>query len=73
MLITGGRDFDNVDLLHQTLDHLHCRTPFTRLVHGAAKGANRLAGQWAHTNNVEETARQIGDCMEVALGESTTS
>ena len=56
VLITGGRDFDDVGLLTETLDRLHAETPFACLIHGAAKGADRLAGQWAQNNGVEEIA-----------------
>lgn len=56
LLITGGRDFDDEHLLKVTLDRLHAESPFTCLIHGAAKGADRLAGQWAQANGVEEVA-----------------
>lgn len=54
VLITGGRDFDDETLLNETLDRLHAKTPITCVIHGAAKGADRLAGQWAQANSVEE-------------------
>ncbi len=56
VLITGGRDFDDSDLLQQTLNRLHAATPFTCLIHGAAKGADHLAGAWANANGIEEIA-----------------
>ena len=56
VLITGGRDFSDSPLLTRTLDRLHSVSPFTALIHGAAKGADRLAGEWARTNGVEEIA-----------------
>lgn len=34
-------------LLRETLDHLHDDLHFTDLIHGAAKGADRHALQWA--------------------------
>ena len=56
ILITGGRDFDDEGLLSETLDRLHADSPFSCLIHGAAKGADRLAGQWAQANGVKEIA-----------------
>lgn len=56
VLITGGRDFDDIVLLTETLNRLHTDLSFTCLIHGAAKGADRLAGQWAQDNGVEEIA-----------------
>lgn len=56
VLITGGRDFDDDDLLSETLDRLHAENSFQCLIHGAAKGADRLAAQWAQENGVEEKA-----------------
>ena len=47
ILITGGRDFDDRDLLWSTLDRLHAEHHFTALIHGDARGADRLAGEWA--------------------------
>lgn len=52
VLVTGGRDFNDPDLLNNALDQLHQQHHFTTLVHGDAKGADRLAHQWATNNNV---------------------
>jgi hypothetical protein len=56
VLITGGRDFEDEDLLQQILGRLHSATPFSCLIHGAAKGADQLAGKWATENGVEAIA-----------------
>jgi hypothetical protein len=52
VLITGGRDFDDVEMLNQTLDKLHSEHSFTVLIHGDASGADRLAGQWAESKSI---------------------
>lgn len=56
ILVCGGRDFNNKDDLYKCLDN--CMNRFGRtgmiIIHGAAKGADSLAGQWANENNVEE-------------------
>jgi len=53
VLVTGGRDFDERNMLAQTLDRLHEQHGFTLLIHGAAKGADRLAGEWAKSRGIE--------------------
>jgi NADPH:quinone reductase-like Zn-dependent oxidoreductase len=57
VLITGGRDFADRDLLFETLDRLHAVHGFTVLIHGAASGADTLAGEWAKECGVEVIAR----------------
>ncbi len=44
VLVCGGRDFDDYKLLNATLDAL---PPVTFLIHGAARGADVYAAQWA--------------------------
>ena len=56
ILITGGRDFADAKLLNAALDRLHSEAPITCVIHGAAKGADTLAGQWANANPIEEIA-----------------
>jgi hypothetical protein len=51
-LVTGGRDFKDRDFLFATLDDLHSEHGFTLLIHGDAKGADRLAGEWAEERGV---------------------
>jgi len=53
VLVTGGRDFVDWQLLCETLDGLHSERQFTLLIHGDAKGADRLAGEWAKIRDVE--------------------
>ncbi len=47
LLVTGGRDFADRDLLYATLDRLHAEHNIIVVIHGDAKGADRLAGEWA--------------------------
>jgi hypothetical protein len=56
ILITGGRDFADRDMLYRVLDQLHAEHSFSVLIHGAAKGADRLAGEWAGARGVEVLA-----------------
>lgn len=52
VLVCGGRDFDNGALLSFTLNALG----ITCVVHGAARGADALAGAWAANHGVEVRA-----------------
>lgn len=48
VIVCGGRDYDDRNFLFGRLWTLHGeRGPFTRLYHGDAKGADRLAEEWA--------------------------
>lgn len=53
VLVTGGRDYRNRKELDQVLTKLHAELKFTYLVHGGAKGADRLAHDWCHRNGVQ--------------------
>ncbi len=54
VLVCGGRDFANVVLLEETLNALHAVLGFTVLIHGDARGADRMAGRWAHKHGIQE-------------------
>lgn len=57
VLVTGGRDFNDRGLLKEALDRLHRQHTFSALIHGDAKGADRLAGEWAVSNGIKVDAR----------------
>jgi hypothetical protein len=46
-LICGGRDFDDVSLMYRTLSALILHPRQAVIIHGAARGADRMAGRWA--------------------------
>ena len=52
VLVCGGRDFDDVELMISVLDRLHTEKPFTMLIHGNARGADRIADDWASCRGV---------------------
>ncbi len=56
LLVTGGRDFVDQALLTAVLDKLHAKHDFTHLIHGAARGADTLADQWAVSQGVQPVA-----------------
>lgn len=48
VLVTGGHDFQDRDLVFRTLDRLHEKHPNMSVLHGACvTGADQLAQQWA--------------------------
>ena len=54
VLVCGGRNFDDVEFLDETLDAYHEQFVFTKLIHGGADGADTLAGDWAHSRGVQK-------------------
>lgn len=52
VLVCGGRNFHDRDRLYGALDKLHKEYGITVLVHGNAKGADLLSGEWADERNV---------------------
>lgn len=47
IIVTGGRDFTDAACVDRVLDTLHQEQPITVLATGAARGADRLAEEWA--------------------------
>lgn len=47
VLVCGGRNFDNYDLLKTVLSAVHVTRNITTIIHGAAPGADMLAARWA--------------------------
>lgn len=51
-LVCGGRDYDDRDQLFRILDAAHVANPIVCLIHGAARGADSLAADWALDRDV---------------------
>lgn len=47
LLVCGGRDFSDQAFVYESLDLVHARRPVVLLIHGGARGADTLAGEWA--------------------------
>jgi len=52
VLVCGGRDYNDFKTVQEVLDRFHEQTPFSCVIHGAARGADTLAGLWAKHNAV---------------------
>ena len=48
VLVCGGRDFTNQEMLFGALDKLDADERIGDVIHGAARGADMLAHEWAH-------------------------
>jgi len=52
IIVCGGRDYADQDAVDSALDRVHAKRPVTMLVHGAARGADSLADDWAKRRGV---------------------
>ena len=57
VLVCGGRDYKGVQFLRDTLDEVHAVYGISTIIHGAARGADQLAGIWAYDKGIPEIAR----------------
>jgi hypothetical protein len=53
VLVCGGRNFHDGDMLIEALNEIHAATPITLVIQGGAAGADRLAGYWAYRRAIE--------------------
>ncbi len=54
ILVCGGRDYTDRESVFRALDAVHARKTITCIIHGAARGADSLAGEWERERGVEE-------------------
>jgi predicted Rossmann-fold nucleotide-binding protein len=52
VLVCGGRDFADQVAMHRVLDKMHAEFGFTVVIHGAARGADKMAGAWAKARGI---------------------
>lgn len=52
VLVCGGRDYADARALNEALDAINREKKITRLIHGAARGADLLAAAWANSRGV---------------------
>lgn len=56
VLVCGGRDFDRTDVLCDALDRAHALRRVLIVIHGDARGADRLGRAWAERRGVLHAA-----------------
>lgn len=54
VLVCGGRTFSDRDFAFDELDRIHEHLVIKHLIHGAARGADTIASEWAQARNVPE-------------------
>lgn len=47
VLVCGGREYSNREMVKSVLDCVHAAEPVSVLIEGGARGADRLAREWA--------------------------
>lgn len=52
VLVCGGRDYTDYAALAKVLTELHGERNITEIIHGDARGADRMSGTWAAANNI---------------------
>jgi hypothetical protein len=52
VLVCGGRTYNDRASLFDALDAAHEADPISCIIHGAARGADMLADQWAYVRGV---------------------
>jgi hypothetical protein len=55
VLVCGGRDYSNWRKVCDTLRAIHDDTQITRIIHGHAQGADRIASNWARLAGISQT------------------
>jgi len=55
LLVCGGRNYTDRDAVFRVLDRVHAEKGISVLIHGAATGADALAGKWAVERGVDLT------------------
>lgn len=53
VLVCGGRNFDDAEALSQFMDEFAQRITITAVIDGDARGADRMAGEWACRRGIE--------------------
>lgn len=56
VLVTGGRKFDDIQLIETTLDDVLESEAISVIIHGASSGADTLAGEWGSRNGIDVVA-----------------
>ncbi|WP_422028075.1 DUF2493 domain-containing protein [Roseovarius sp.] len=56
VLVCGGRNYSDAAFLEAGLNVVHDTHNVTRVIHGAASGADRLAGEWAKGRGIPQIA-----------------
>ena len=53
VIVCGGRNFHSYEAIEKYLDMLHALHRFSVVIHGAARGADRMAAYWASQRDID--------------------
>jgi hypothetical protein len=53
VIVCGGRSFYDYGMLEKYLDMLHAIHRFDLVIHGAARGADTMADNWAYSRHID--------------------
>ena len=56
VLVTGGRDYEDAATIYHVLDTVNAERPIKYLMHGNARGTDRIAHKWALARGVQPVA-----------------
>ncbi len=56
VLVCGGRDYDDWHKVDRVLSSIHRRERINLIIHGAQRGADTLASEWAQKHGIRERA-----------------
>ena len=59
VLVRGGRDFDDAGLMISVLNRLHTEKFFSVLIHGDARGADKIADAWASCRGIPREPYEV--------------
>lgn len=72
LLVCGGRDFNNYDLLNNVLSQLE--NDIQIIINGGARGADRMADNWAKSRGIHSaTVSALWDYYNKAAGPKRNS
>lgn len=54
VLVTGGRDYTDKSRIFSVLATVHAKHGVTAVIHGGARGADRLSGEWARLRRIPQ-------------------
>lgn len=52
VIVCGGRDFTDTQHVHNWLDKFHGSKPISLIIEGGARGADRIARNWAQLREI---------------------
>lgn len=52
VIVCGGRDYQDRYALFAAMDAAHAKKPIAMVIHGGARGADTMAGEWAEARGI---------------------